>query len=173
MGKLFCGIDPGLNGGICFLEDGIIKEIHAMPTFKVETSTKKIRNYVDADKIKDIIKWHQNAHYYVEQVRSLHGMSAQSNFSMGHAVGTLHGCIRMLTSEFYLIRPVDWQKLVWSKDDYVINPVTKKRDTKATSAKAAARLYPHTSFLKSSRSKKPHDGMIDAALIAWSQFKGK
>ena len=38
---LIIGIDPGISGSICFLEDGIIKDVIEMPTM---TEGKKIKN---------------------------------------------------------------------------------------------------------------------------------
>ena len=38
---LIIGIDPGISGSICFLEDGIIKDVLEMPTM---TEGKKIKN---------------------------------------------------------------------------------------------------------------------------------
>ena len=38
---LIIGIDPGISGSICFLEDGIIKDVIEMPTM---IEGKKIKN---------------------------------------------------------------------------------------------------------------------------------
>ena len=183
--SLIIAFDPGLQGAICLLEDGKIKELHTMPIFEIELTTKlksgklKKRKYVDSEGIKKVIKWHQDAQYFIEQVRSLHGMSAQSNFSMGHGLGVVEGCVRMIADHYFLIKPQEWQKKVWIESDYVYNIVyngTKKkktRDTKATSLNAAQRIFPDETFLKSKRSSVPHDGMVDAALIAWSQYIGE
>ena len=38
---LIIGIDPGISGSICFLEDGIINDVLEMPTM---TEGKKIKN---------------------------------------------------------------------------------------------------------------------------------
>ena len=38
---LIIGIDPGISGSICFLEDGIIKDVIEMPTM---VEGKKIKN---------------------------------------------------------------------------------------------------------------------------------
>ena len=45
-----------------------------------------------------------------------------------------------------------------------------KTDTKATSLNAARRIFPGETFLATPRSKKPHDGLVDAALIAYVGF---
>ena len=45
------GIDPGLQGGICFLEGSIIRDLIRMPLTKIETKTKKlVRDMTKAEK---------------------------------------------------------------------------------------------------------------------------
>ena len=40
---LIIGIDPGISGSICFLEDGIIKDVLEMPTMTEGKKNKKNR----------------------------------------------------------------------------------------------------------------------------------
>jgi hypothetical protein len=45
------GIDPGLKGGICFLEGFIIRDLIRMPLTKIETKTKKkVKDMTEAEK---------------------------------------------------------------------------------------------------------------------------
>lgn len=44
--------------------------------------------------------------------------------------------------------------------------VAKSKDTKGAAATRAAQLFPGVDFRASARCRKPHDGMVDAALIA-------
>lgn len=164
------GVDPGLKGGICILLDGKMRGLWPMPTFSVKTSAKKVRNYVDSEGIRNILKDHLDAEVYIEQVRSLYGMSAESNFSMGHGLGVVESTVRIIIGTFYLLKAKDWQADTWIEKDFVLKGNGRK-DTKATSLNAALRIFPNQSFLRTARSKVPHDGMVDAALIAYSQFK--
>ena len=45
---LIIGIDPGISGSICFLEDGIIKDVIEMPTM---IEGKKIKKQVNGSQI--------------------------------------------------------------------------------------------------------------------------
>ena len=45
---LIIGIDPGISGSICFLEDGIIKDVLEMPTM---TEGKKNKKQVNGSQI--------------------------------------------------------------------------------------------------------------------------
>jgi hypothetical protein len=45
------GIDPGLKGGICFLEGFVIQDLIRMPVIKLKTKTKKlVREMTKAEK---------------------------------------------------------------------------------------------------------------------------
>ena len=50
---LIIGIDPGINGAICFIEDGEIKDVIDMPTM---ASGNKIKNKLM--EVKYLMKYH-------------------------------------------------------------------------------------------------------------------
>ena len=50
---LIIGIDPGISGSICFLEDGIIKDVLEMPTM---TEGKKNKKQVNGAQIYNVKK---------------------------------------------------------------------------------------------------------------------
>jgi hypothetical protein len=56
-----------------------------------------------------------------------------------------------------------WQKTFWSKPKM---PKGQKFNTKAAALNVANQIFPGAQWLKSDRCTKPHDGMIDAALLA-------
>ena len=146
-----------------------------MPTYETKTSKVltsgkfKVNQMVDTDKLIDYFKGCSEAHIYVEKVHSVFGSSASSNFSFGYNVGAIHATIRALRMGFNLIPPKDWQKLVIIESDIVMKD-EKKRDTKKTAANAAARIFPDVDFRRTPRSKIAHDGMVDAALIAYAGY---
>ena len=100
----------------------------------------------------------------IEDVHSLYGMSAKSNFNFGHIKGFKEGVLTAYGFDYKLVAPKVWQRGVWTEEDVIIKKG--KKDTKATSLNAAKRLWPNHDFRKSNRAKKPHDGIIDAALMA-------
>ena len=105
----------------------------------------------------------------IEDVHSIFGMSAKSNFSFGHIKGVKEAMMLALKYDYKLIPPKTWQKAVWIEEDAVYGEDKagkKKRDTKATSLNAALRLFPLENFRKNNRCKIAHDGMVDAALMA-------
>lgn len=65
-----------------------------------------------------------------------------------------------------------WQNYSRTNEDIVFRKeLTKtgklKIDTKATAINVANRLYPNVSFNSTKKSSKPHDGIVDALLIAY------
>ena len=176
MEKIVIGIDPGLNGGIAVLKNGRLHKLFTMPTFSVKKGriskkTKKEleKNFVDGRVLYNTLKDYPGADYFVEDVHSLFNARAEANFSLGHGIGVLSGILRALGYTFYLVQPKEWQKGNWEKTDIVKGE--KKTDTKKTSLNAAQRIFPGQTFLKSSRSRVPHDGLFDSALIGNYGYK--
>jgi hypothetical protein len=61
------------------------------------------------------------------------------------------------------MRAIEWQRVFWTKPKM---PEGMKFDTKAAALNQANQLWPDNDWTATKRSRKPHDGMIDAALIA-------
>jgi hypothetical protein len=153
-------IDPGANGGIAVFEDGELTGLLLIPKVKDKIDYR----FLEQTLTKLIDK---NTTIVLEEVHSIYGASAKSNHAFGHINGVLLGIILCTRQPFVFVQPKEWQKYVWSNQDKVYKPGKAKQtvDTKATSLLAAKRLFPQVDFTKVGRSVKPHDGLIDAALI--------
>ena len=165
---VYVGIDPGKNGGIAAISDGGAVRLFTLP---------KIGNDIDITalcKIFNIMRDHMvtsGMEYRgaIEQVHSIHGSSASSNFEFGESVGLLRMGMAMTGMGWEPVQPKAWQKILFEG----IPPMTyrdkdgkEKKDTKAMAHTAISRLYPNASFLPTPRSSKPHEGMVDALCIA-------
>jgi hypothetical protein len=63
------------------------------------------------------------------------------------------------------VQPKKWQKEIFEGMNEIKN--TKgKRDTKKMALMACQRMYPDVDLTPTERAKKPHDGIVDALLIA-------
>lgn len=161
--NLFIGVDIGKKGAVVVLDArGDIIGKHIIPMIKdkvIDTDLLAVFEQYSAFKI----------FICIEEVHSLYGMSAKSNFSFGELYGKKKMIGAILSSHygatFDLITPKKWQAQIWTSTDKVFKS-GKKVDTKNTSLVAAKRLAPNESFLASSRSRVPHDGIVDAFLIA-------
>lgn len=184
MSKIDVGIDPGMSGGIVILVDGAIHAIHKMPIFEVDVVKNKKKSkqkHLDVPRLFEILRplyINNKPDVYVEELTHLFGLPASSNFKLGYSVGAIHGVLQTL-GEFYLIHQKKWQQ-IWDPSDitYEIDKKTgkvkmakrgktskPKVNTKETSLNCARRLYPGHDLLAEG-GRVPHDGCVDALLIA-------
>lgn len=174
------GADPGKHGGIVLLStrfnamniqsDDIIMIPSKAKDGKLDTSylLEKLKPYIN--KIELCVQ---------EDVHALFGSSAAGTFEFGDANGALRTLLQLIgfmrddakPFEVLLVAPKTWQKKAWIPSCIVYKEESdklgrKKKDTKATSLKSAELLFPGVSFIPP-RCKNVHDGLIDAALIAY------
>ncbi|MDH6311132.1 hypothetical protein M2451_003999 [Dysgonomonas sp. PFB1-18] len=156
--KIRAAFDVGKDGGIVIFRDEKLIYKGVMPT---------IGNQIDLLGIRKILAEldSNNSHFAVEDVHAIFGASAKSTFNFGWSLGVLEGMLVGMGIPYTKVAPKEWQKLMWQG----VQPVYKSGksiDTKATSLLAANRLFPNEDFRKSERAEKPHDGIVDALLMA-------
>lgn len=132
---------------------------------------------------------------FKEYVHAVAGNSASSMFSFGESNGILKSVLSLVSANcpnggfpIHEVSPAKWQKTAWEDGDIVqgtamvdkktglikrdkAGKLMFKSDPKGTSANAAHRIFAETgvSFVpKGCRAE--HDGVIDAALIAYHGF---
>jgi hypothetical protein len=142
---VFIGIDPGKKGGLAVicdrgrLEDAIVMgEIPAL-----EAWLSFWENYIDR--------------VYLEKAQSMPNQGVAATFNYGTGYGKLIGMIETLGLSYELVRPQQWQK--------VMIPGSKPGNSKKDALVKARQLFPNETFIQKG-CRKPHDGIIDAVLIA-------
>lgn len=147
------GIDPGKTGGLALIEDETVMSVMPMP----ETARELARTLAD---------WRDEARdnsillmTYVEKAQAMPKNGSVSMFNYGQHMGEIIGILTTLEMSFILVPPATWSKKMHAG-------VTASPDTKKRSRIAVERLYPDLKLLATERSKKPHEGMVDAVLIA-------
>lgn len=153
---MVCGIDGGLNGGIVFLEAGKLRFKSPMPVIKVDGKSK-----YDLDKIKSLLIQHQPNMTYLESAQAMPGQGTVSMFRIGLNYGIMQGLLTGLGLQYILVNPRKWQNWVFATFNL------DKKDTKDCGFQVCKKLFPDESWLKTSRCKTFHDGMTDAACIAY------
>lgn len=173
------GVDPGKEGALCLL-DGAHVELVPMPLVKatVVAGKKRGRDEYDLSEICQLLeRWREQHMCFVtveksqplpallrkrkrsqedEPEKSAAGGSI-ANFNRGE----MRGWAWMLTAirlPFQLVAPRTWQK--------VMHAGTPQAETKRRSILAAQRLFPAVDLRRTERSRKPHDGIADALLLA-------
>lgn len=154
--KIIIGIDNGVTGGLCAMgDDGSIIAMTAMPTQKTKRG-----NEVNVAAVKIWLqdlgeKWLDMKVWIEEPAGS---QSAKAAASMSASFGALRGAFAWAAISFERVNPKTWQKMLLGK----VEP----GKTKAVALTKARELWPQEKWLATSRCEKPHDGLIDAALIA-------
>lgn len=149
----YIGIDNGLDGAIVKLdEDGRLLISWIMP---VRHNGKN--RLLDTKELSELIGDHADCSFAAEPAAKF-SPGKMALCSTWHSWGIIQACL-----EFTKVRwtPVESQR--WQR---VLLPGRQKGETKKAALEAAGRLWPNEKWLASPRCKKPHEGLIDAALIA-------
>lgn len=178
--RYVAGADPGKHGAVVLLSTSY-KPARIAADDIIQIPVKK-----DKEGKLDVLHLWQSLRPYAanidlymqEDVHALYGSSATGTFEFGDANGSLRTILQLLSqlnsegpAPVFHASPKVWQSFVWKPQHIVYTPSStgmcrKKRDTKATSMAAARDLFPGVSFVPK-RSRVPHDGLVDAALIAY------
>ena len=152
---LIIGIDPGISGSICFLQDGKIVDVVEMPTM---TEGKKNKKQVNGsqivneilEKIKELDK--REIKVVIEQVSAMPGQGVTSMFNFGQSFGILKGICSSMKLPMYFVRPAKWKKY--------FNLINSEKDASRT---RAIEIFP---YFSNQLSRKKDSNKADAILIA-------
>jgi len=150
------GIDNGLTGAVCMLENGCRPFIARTPTLKTR---KVIYNPVEMFRV--LVGMRGNVpqtevHCFLEEVRALPKQSSQSGLSIGYGFGLWTMALTAAGIPFEIVRVRDWQKY--------FSIYGKGEETKRAAYLIAKQMYPYLNF-KTERG-KVLDGNVDSLLIA-------
>ena len=156
-GDSILGIDPGKTGGFVLLSPGgsiLRKERMPLVGDEIDLNALGLMFYEMSDLVRIT---------FLEKVQGMtfaHGrrQGTSSTFNFGKTYGILVGHLSAFRIPFELITPQTWQKQM--------HVGCSADDAKVRSALAVMKLFPREDFRATQRSTKPHDGLIDAALIA-------
>lgn len=159
---IFIGIDPGKRGAIAEMETfGHVMSAKPMPVVRSKRR-EEIDVYVLKLMLEAAVKNGNGlrAHAFVERQQPLPGKlgGAIANFHRGYGLGLLEGMLACMAIPYTLVTPQSWQKVMLAG--------TNGSDTKAKALHAYSRLQFPRDMLLIGRSKKPHDGIVDAVLLA-------
>ncbi len=152
---LIIGIDPGISGSICFMQNGKILEVVEMPTM---AEGKKNKRQVNGSQIYNEIleKIHntdkQEIRVIIEQVSAMPGQGVTSMFNFGQSFGILKGICSAMQLPMYFVRPARWKKY--------FGLINSEKDASRTKA---IEMFP---YFSSQLSKKKDSNKADAILIA-------
>ncbi len=157
------GIDPGKDGAMVALNE---KREVLSRLIKLDQEQIARKWPVQAAK-----NWPQ-AQIFIERAQSMPLNKASAMFNYGSGYGYLRGILAMTGLAHTLVPPAAWSKHMHAGTKIVtkLKNGVEKVDTKARSLEAARNLFPDVElreeFHNGKFSKHPHDGFVDALLIA-------
>lgn len=160
----YIGIDPGLSGGIVVIDDaGKMVSKWIMPVYPEA----KGKNTLDLNELNSIFecikkiaqKDGKTVSCYLEKVHAMPGQGVSSMFKMGRGFGSIEAMLAAHKIPYKLVLPLRWSK-VMHKD------ISKELKPKQRSLMVLKRSYPTLDLRPTERSKNPHEGLMDALLIA-------
>ena len=145
-----CGIDPGANGAIAILDSKNPDSVALLDLKK--TTINNIHTWLHSQ-----LRF-RGSEIWIEDIHSMYGMSAKSNFSFGRNLGSILAIIELLKG----IPPKTVTPKVWQK---YVGVTTKGKAIKKQVAKIAQYLYPQAEL----HGKRGGllDGRSDALMIAY------
>ena len=152
---LIIGIDPGISGSICFLDNGKILDVIEMP---IMTDGKKNKKQVNGSQVyneisKRIKQFEKNQiRVVIEHVSAMPGQGVTSMLNFGQSFGILKGICTAMQLPMYFVRPAKWKKY--------FNLLNSEKDASRT---RAIEIFP---YFSSQLSRKKDSNKADAILIA-------
>lgn len=156
---MICGIDPGLSGGIAFIDtDEYSLNANRAPVLKIKKGTQNKR-YIDAWKIMTLFTEFDPEHVYIEKQQAMPKQGVSSTFVTGFGYGVYLGMFIALGIPYTEVNVREWKRDFGLSSD------------KDESRKRASELMPRG---KQFWQQKNEDGVAEAALIAyWGATKVK
>lgn len=153
---IYIGIDNGVSGALAAIhaEHPQVVRLRSMPIQKARKG-----NEID---VADAAEWlraiavNDTLTVIIEEPGG--SQSAKAASSMAGSFHALRAICEIRGYRWHRITPQSWQK--------VMLPGCKAAETKKRALSKAKQLWPSETWLESPRCRVPHDGWIDAALIA-------
>ena len=159
------GIDPGISGAICFLEDGKIIDVIEMPSM---AEGKKNKKQVNGNQLFNEIKSRmievnqEEVCVVVEHVTAMPGQGVTSMFNFGQSFGVIKGICSAMQLPIHFVRPIKLKKYY--------NLINTSKDA---SRSRAIEIFPKVS---DKLKRKKDSNKADAILIAsyyYNSYKTK
>lgn len=186
--KLILGGDPGKDGGLVVINAKTGKLIDMIKPKKIKGKKEVDWHEVDAF----VKKYRKRITYaFIEKPNTGGGRAGRTqSIGLGDSIGTLRTMMFCNDLRVVMPTPANWQKVMFvgvpildspkketkeekekRKAAKKPKPAPKVKDNKAMALVAANRLFPKVSFVPEG-AKNPHDGWVDAALIAmWGAWQ--
>tara|TARA_B100000424_G_C22925582_1_gene492450 strand:+ start:1327 stop:1827 length:501 start_codon:yes stop_codon:yes gene_type:complete len=148
---IICGIDPGLNGGVSFLDSNMKLHAEKAPTFQFTVGKKK-KTVLDMWTLIAMIDDYKIDHVYIESQQAMPKQGVSSTFKTGFGYGLYIGILVCKRLSYTEVSSRTWKPMVNCPAD------------KDASRMRASQLFPNYSNLWTL---KNQDGIAESAMIAY------
>ncbi len=163
------GIDPGLKGAFCLMKSNTIQSILPMPLKTINN-----KDFIDIKFIKNwllgIIALYSVDRVLIEKQMVISKQGLSSSGKTMYQFGLLEGLIEGLDLEPIVIRPKEWQDIIFPQVDLDNLNEYNYALTKLKSIGFVEQKFSKSYLFTTSRQKKPSDGIADAICIASAGF---
>lgn len=164
--SFFIGIDIGKNGAVVVQSKSGNVDVHRMPLdedgeFDYEEFCTLLMKY-----------GRSNSRVLFEDIGSIYGVGKTSYGVLMKQAGAVEMACVALSIPYKKVRPRKWQEEMFKDIPEILQPGTKKRDTKAMALVAARDIFPSMNLNFGGRAKLPHDGLVDALLMSEYLMRG-
>lgn len=165
--KYYLGIDPGkTSGAVVLLGKGRIVAFQVTPKIGDQVDLRETAKFFR--KVRRFMKKGHEVHAVMEKLHGLPNQKLSVIWELARHCGILEGLLGDKEIPYSMVIPRTWQKEMF-KGTKMLKKKEKglwKNDTKGTARIVAQKLFPNQNLLATKRSKVPHDGIVDALLIA-------
>lgn len=155
--SVYIGIDNGLTGGIAIIDGGVLI-LHVMP---VLSSGKK--NRVDVLALRKVLRTYISDNTFIVYESPGGSQGVRPAVSMADSFARVESVLILDGFRREPINAMKWQRTFWTRPKMAKG---EKFDTKAAALNKAKQLWPNQDWRKNEKCRIPHDGLVDAALIA-------
>lgn len=150
------GIDPGISGAFCFRSDGNVS-FEKMPI--LDFGKRKDIDFNGVASILSAFDRKSKTHIFLERAKPL-AMGSTHAFNYGRGFAAIEIAVQLAGIPVFYVEPHVWTKTM-------LEGISKDLRPKMAAWLAAKRLCPKfCKEIPTNRNGKPHDGMVDALLIA-------
>lgn len=144
----YLGIDPGKGGGLALLPE----DLRTAVSLPMPASIHDTINWLELNTTTKTM-------IIIEKAQAMPKNGAVGMFNYGMGFGELLGAIAALKRPIHVVGPTIWTKMMHSG-------LPKELKPKEKSLRALRNIFPEVDLLATKRSKKPHEGIVDAYLLA-------
>ncbi len=160
----YLGIDPGLDGGFAVITDNHVSLKLVMPTISKKLPGNKTKRYIKRSSVLDFLNALPVATFIaIEEQIPVRNQSVTSVFTTAKNYGIL---LMAISASVFQDPPLEVPSSLWHAHFGIISEPKAGKSTKAQAFEIASSIFPNTDFRKSNRARTPHDGVVDATLLA-------